>query len=116
MFGNHLGNPGTSVRGFRQGARTLLPIHCGVSATRGVFWRNPLFPIGRDRQVPANLMARTLQKYSVRTAIPAGSGAPLPGVGFALAVVLIQGSKLAANFVLRLSLDSPDNLPREKAA
>jgi hypothetical protein len=47
-------------------------------------------------------MARALQRISVPTAI--------------LAVALVQGCKLEANFVLRLSLDSSDDLPREKAA
>ena len=61
-------------------------------------------------------MARALQRFSVRTAIPAESGAPLLVIGLALAVVLVQGRKLDANFVLRLSLDSPDDMPREKAA
>jgi hypothetical protein len=61
-------------------------------------------------------MARALQRFSVRTAILAGFGALLLLIGLALAVVLVQGSKLEANFVLRLPLDSFDDLPQEKAA
>ena len=61
-------------------------------------------------------MARTLQKYCVRTAIPAGSSAPLLVIGLALAVFWVQGRKLEANIVLRQSLDSPDDLPQGKAA
>lgn len=61
-------------------------------------------------------MARALQRFSVRTAILAGFGALLLMIGLALTVVWVQGRKLETNFVLRLPLDSSDDLPREKAA
>jgi hypothetical protein len=61
-------------------------------------------------------MASALQKYNVPTAFAARSSAPLPGIGLPCAMVLVQGSKLEANLVLRLSLDLPDDQPQEKAA
>ena len=61
-------------------------------------------------------MARALQRFSVRTAIFAGLGARLLMIGLALAAVWVQGRKLEASFVLRLPLDSSDDLLREKAA
>lgn len=116
MFGKSLGNPEDirpGVSAGRQGAATH-PVRSFGNQKR--FLGNPLCPIGRDRQVPANLMARAMQRFSVRTAIPVGLSAPLLVIGLALALVLVQGSKLRANFVLRLSLDSSDDLPLEKTA
>ncbi len=103
MFGNHLGNLEDMRPGVSAGRRN--PSSAEFRQPEAFSGETCLCRLGRDRQVPANLMARELQKYSVRTAILAGFGALLLMIGLALAVVMVQGSKLEANVVLRLSLD-----------